>query len=188
VVFADNKGMETVLVPLRIPKLKATVIPLTRGYHCIVDDGDFPELSNYHWYAYVHLNKRIKTGKKLVYAQRSLPGRNGDKKVTMHRHIMQPAAGLVVDHRNHNTLDNRRSNLQSVTHRHNQQNMSKWLTPTSSRFIGVSWDKSRCRWNAKATMQGKTIYLGRFKDEEEAARARDEYVSRMYANGLLNFN
>jgi hypothetical protein len=42
-----------------------------------------------------------------------------------------------------------------------------------SRFNGVSFDKARQKWTAKITVRGRTINLGRFDQEEEAARVRD---------------
>jgi hypothetical protein len=43
----------------------------------------------------------------------------------------------------------------------------------SSRFKGVSWDAQRGSWQAKVGINGKTTHLGRFADEEDAARAYD---------------
>jgi hypothetical protein len=43
----------------------------------------------------------------------------------------------------------------------------------SSRFKGVSWDAQRGSCQAKVGINGKTTHLGRFADEEDAARAYD---------------
>lgn len=45
----------------------------------------------------------------------------GTKRTTLHRLIMQPTEGLVVHHKNHNALDNRRANLDICTSRENSQ-------------------------------------------------------------------
>ena len=41
----------------------------------------------------------------------------------------------------------------------------------SSRYRGVGWDKSRNKWAAKISYYGRTINLGRFVNEKEAAVA-----------------
>ena len=42
-----------------------------------------------------------------------------------------------------------------------------------SKFVGVSWDKSWCKWMARIYHGGKRQHLGYFDDEHEAARAVD---------------
>jgi hypothetical protein len=42
-----------------------------------------------------------------------------------------------------------------------------------SKYRGVYWDKSRNKWKAAITYDGKQHSLGHFEDEEEAARAFD---------------
>jgi hypothetical protein len=49
---------------------------------------------------------------------------NGKRKTKhMHRLVMNAPSGLMVDHKNHNTLDNRKINLRIVTSGQNQQNL-----------------------------------------------------------------
>lgn len=78
-----------------------------------------------------------------------------------------------IDHINHNRSDNRWSNLRDVTHRENHQNrpMSK---ANKSGVVGVSWDKARNRWGASIKVENKKVHLGRFKDKEEAIKARKD--------------
>ena len=47
-----------------------------------------------------------------------------------------------------------------------------------SQHRGVSWSKAAKKWRAKKTVRGKTVYLGYYADEEDAARAVAEYVER----------
>lgn len=83
--------------PPKAPNDKIRYIPLTRGRHAIVDTEDYEWLSQYKWYA----TNPTPSGR--VYAARG----NSGAKMFMHRFIMQPPEGMVVDHINSNGLDNR---------------------------------------------------------------------------------
>ncbi len=56
----------------------------------------------------------------------------------MHRQIMDPPKGKVVDHKNRNRLDNTRINLRVCTHAENTQN-ARNIQGTYSRYKGVSY-------------------------------------------------
>jgi hypothetical protein len=86
-------------------------IKLTKGYEAIVDDEDFAEVSKYKWCLSVTGKK-----KKHISAMNSKVGR-------LSRFIAKPGIGQITDHRDHNTLDNRRGNLRNCTKVENSQNM-----------------------------------------------------------------
>ena len=44
---------------------------------------------------------------------------------------------------------------------------------TSSRFTGVSWDKTSSKWHAQIKHKGERHFIGRFDDDMEAAKAYD---------------
>ena len=104
-------------------------------------------------------------------------GRNGyvhNKKVGfLHRLIMDCSEDMVVDHINHNILDNRKENLRICTHSQNSMNQSVSNRNTSG-VKGVSYDKSRNKWLARITFNQKHINLGRFNTLEEAIEARKQ--------------
>lgn len=58
----------------------------------------------------------------------------------------------------------------------------------SSVFSGVCWDASRKKWSARIKPDGKQIFLGRFKNEADAARAYDSAAVKFYGpTAKLNF-
>lgn len=62
------------------------------------------------------------------------------------------------------------------------------FTNKSSGFIGVSWNKQYSKWNVTICVDGKPIHIGRFTDEVEAAKARDNFIVTNNLKGFpLNF-
>ncbi len=152
------------------------LIDVGNGYSAIIDDECFALINFYSWGHVVG-----STG--IVYAVR----KSADKS-HMHNVIMKPRYGLVVDHINGNGLDNRLSNLRICTYRQNMWNRRKTARPTSSIYKGVSWIKSHERWRASIRHYGKSIYLGEFIDEVEAAKAYDAAAEHYFGEyAALNF-
>jgi hypothetical protein len=105
----------------------------------------------------------------------------------MHRLILGAKQGMDVDHINRNRLDNRYSNLRIVERSYNLQG-KKDQSRSSSKYIGVSWDKSRGKWASriKHPVYG-SVTVGRFRDEVEAALAYNEIAKRFYGpNAKVN--
>jgi len=154
-------------------------IRLTEGKFTIVDPQDFYWLNNFDWCA-----KEYHGG---FHAVRF--NNHGDTMIlSMHRQIMNQPLGLLVDHRNRDGLDNRRDNLRLATRSQNNCNTTKRKN-TSSRFVGVSFDKRKQRWVAYINYNGKRIFLGYFDSEIEAAKAYDEAAKKYHAEfARLNFS
>ncbi len=108
--------------------------------------------------------------------------------VRMHREIMNFPKGLLVDHRNNNTLDNRRANLRPATSSQNMVNRRRDKSKNSSQFRGVRFRKERGRWSAQITINGKTFWLGSYDNEIDAARAYDRAAMKYHGEfAKLNF-
>ncbi|UCD51662.1 MAG: HNH endonuclease [Phycisphaerales bacterium] len=103
----------------------------------------------------------------------------------MHRQIMKPPKGMVVDHINCNGLHNRRRNLRICTQLQNSQKTHR-RRPGKSRYRGVfpRGDK----WQAAIQHDSEQMYLGLFDTEIEAAKARDRKVLELAGEfAVLNF-
>lgn len=156
-------------------------IPLTKGMFALVDDDMFDELNAYHWQA-----SRNRDGG-VWYAGRGAYLGIKHRTIFMHDQIMNPPAGLIVDHRNQQGLDNRRENLRICTHSQNLQNM-RIPKSNKSGFKGVSWHVVGHKWQACIRVNGKTLYLGLFADLIEAAHAHDRAAREHFGQfARLNF-
>ena len=94
--------------------------------------------------------------------------------VFLHHSVIPQERGRVIDHVNHDLLNNLRTNLRSVTHRQNCCNQRKPNGKWSSRFKGVSRHRSNGKWTAGIKVQYKRVYLGIFEIEIEAAGAYNQ--------------
>ena len=159
------------------------LIPLTKGLYAIVSPEDYERISAYKWYADKHDNTwyairwvRSKANPKMQY------------RVRMHREVLSPPDDLFVDHRNHNGLDNRRSNLRIATLAENGCNKRKTSSRCTSQFKGVCWWKLDSKWRAQGRLNGKQIIIGYFDNELDAAKAYDAWAIQAFGQfAALNF-
>jgi len=153
------------------PKGQVKQIPLGNGVYAYVDAADYEWLSQWTW--------RLHAGYAGRWEKR--------KMVLMHREIMQPPKGKMVDHVNGNKLDNTRANLRVCTRPENARNTRKQHS-ASSRFRGVTYYKAMGKWRARIGFEGRYIHLGFFTDEAEAARAYDRKAVELFGEfARLNF-
>lgn len=115
-----------------------------KGMKTLVDEGTFKKWGHLTW----HLSD---TG----YAVR----RTTEGTVRLHRLVANTPEGLFTDHKNHDRLDNRKSNLRIVTQAENMANYKG--------ARGYVWDKSKSLWMVRHKKQ----FYGRYKTEEEAKKA-----------------
>lgn len=96
---------------------------------------------------------------------------NKKNKIRLHRLIMDAPEDMVVDHINHNKLDNRYDNLRICTSQENSYNQSVRCNNTSG-VTGVGWHKGKNKWIARIQINGKLKQLGCYNTKEEAIEAR----------------
>lgn len=132
-------------------------IPLTRGLLTTVDEADYWWLVRRKWYA-------AKRGQH-YYAYTG-------KRTPMARLLTNAPVGLVVDHINGDTLDNRRSNLRVCTQRENKLNTGPRRNSKSG-YRGVTYKAHAKAWMAQIQEHGRFNFLGYYKTPEAAAEAYD---------------
>jgi hypothetical protein len=146
-------------------------IPLSDGQYAYVDAADYESLSKHSWY--------LANG----YAAR----RENRRIILMRNEIMNPPKGKMVDHANHNKLDNTRTNLRNCTRQQNMRNTRKHAG-SASIFKGVGYSKQHGRWFARIFVEGRQVWLGLFTEEADAARAYDRAAVRYFGEfACVNF-
>ncbi len=180
-VFAAQILLERHFAPLLLLCRRLLVgypyrrIPLTQGKFACVDPRDYPALVRHKWCAAKQGNS--------WYAVRS----EGNHQVRMHRVIMNAPPGLVVDHIDHDGLNNVPRNLRNCTQSQNARNQRP-QQGRSSQYIGVCWHKREQKWWARIRKDGHPYSLGLFDDEVEAAQARDAAAIALFGEFVhLNF-
>lgn len=151
----------------------AKTIRLSRRLVAIVDDRDYAWLNQWRWSA----DKKPHTS----YAVRKVQTPKGKRLQQMDRLILGLEFGdvRVAAHRNGIGLDNQRANLFVAS-----RQVARWNTKRlrgKSRFIGVSFEKSRPRggkFRAQIWTSGKRRHLGYFHSAREAALAYDRAVQQ----------
>lgn len=156
---------------------------LNNGKQVLFDIEDYDLIKDYYWqenkYGYIVSqiqNNGIITGLRI---NRLIMGlENGDKR--------------VVDHIQHNLLDNRKSQLRIVTYSQNGQNQTLNSKNTSG-YTGVSWSKKYNKWRVYIKLNGKQIFLGYYNNIDDAVNARhsaeDKYFGEYsYKNSMEGSN
>lgn len=153
------------------PQGDVRLIPLSDGCYAYVDAADYVELGRYKWH--------LENG----YAARKEKGRT----ILMHRQIMQPPPGMVVDHIDGSQANNCRFNLRVCTRAENVRNKRKHAGSASC-YKGVFYNRRRRKWFSQCWFEGK-CHATRYVDEEvEAARAYDcQAVEYFGEYARLNF-
>lgn len=147
------------------------------GLYTIVDKEDFEKYGHLKW-GLVHGG----------YAATGVWNRETKtmNRVRMNRLIMNCPAGLEVDHINLNKLDNRKENLRICTKLENNRNRPK-RKDSQSKYKGAFFQKKNKNFKSRISINGKSLYLGTFKTEEEAAMAYNE-AAYIYFGEFANLN
>lgn len=137
-----------------------------RNLYTLVDDQDYERFGPYRYRA----NSK-------GYAIRSWVVAGQEKVVALHREIMTPPPGYVVDHRDHDKLNNTRSNLRLLTTSENLINR-RLFRNSSTGFKGVTFQHGK--WHARVEKDEQIIHLGFHADLKTAALHYDAGVILLF--------
>lgn len=158
------------------------LIRLAQPQYAKVDPDDYDRLRRYEWHAH--------KGGKSFYARARAPGARTANRtcLSMHREVLDVPAGMVVDHINHDGLDNRKANLRPATRSQNAYHRKKRSHTAQSKYKGINWSEQTGKWQATITFEKKRISLGYFRSEIDAARAYDGAAIKYHGEfASLNF-
>jgi len=146
-------------------------------YKTLIDTEDLDKVAQFN----ITWNLKVKV---LIYVSANKRKNRVRSTLILHRLIMDAPKGMVVDHINHDTLDNRKGNLRIITDSQNNQNR-KGKANSSSGILGVNWNKQAGKWQVAVKVNGKNKHIGLFDDIERARdasiRARERYLPYSFA-------
>lgn len=144
------------------------LVALTKGQVAKVSNEDFESLITRSWY---------------MDTAQYAGGRCAPR--LMHRYVFEVLMGqavpegMVIDHANRDTLDNRRENLRLATPSQNTAN-SAGQQNTTSRYKRVCWSIWHQGWQVNITKDGRQFDLGIYDDEIEAAYIYDQFALALF--------
>ena len=137
---------------------------------CLIDLEDLERLKvqGWHWSATWshHIQGYYVTHSEYMGV---INGKGVSKDCYLHRWLVNPEGRNVVDHINHNTLDNRRKiNLRETSQTENIKNRKGANKNNRVGYRNVSWNSGEHCWTVQLTIDGRNKRLGKFDDPEEA--------------------
>ena len=155
-------------------------IKLSQNKIALVDDDIYKLLENVPFHAmrskgkyYARSNRELLTGKKHTY---------------LHWVVLAPSfhKSFQIRFKDGDTLNCQRDNLEYVEKSVNTQQTSKIQSSRkkSSKYLGVSCDCGKKvrknRWGARIKHEGKTIMIGRYLTEHQAAQAYNNKAIELF--------
>src|SRR5689334_1184115 len=105
----------------------------------LVDDEDFEFVNQWQWFlrhdGYAARTEYLGGGRKNL----------SNRTIFLHRVLMEAKRGEIIDHKNGDKLDDRRSNLRRCSKQQNNTNHKVYKTCKSG-YTGVQWREDRERW------------------------------------------
>lgn len=144
--------------------------------YVFIDVNDFDKCKDHYWYAVKDRN--------VYYAMAKIMCSDGVvRMVKMHRYLMfdDPLTSdrnIMIDHINHNGLDNRRCNLRYCNNRQNQWN-AKLTAQNTTGVLGVSYSDKRKTYYASIRLETgdrlhKTFSVNKYGNDEAFKLAKEQ--------------
>lgn len=160
-------------------------LPVRPDTQAKIDAEDYEKLMEYTWRIIKKPSGRIKVVTNILHSD----GRN--QQVSLGNLLMKPPKGkMVYPRRFMEGLDYRKGNLIVCTMAERQRILPKSRKHGTSAYKGVSFITSKKSWRAAIKVKGKSITLGHFKYEDQAAlaynkAAREHFGEQGYQNRII---
>ena len=141
------------------------------GNHFLFDLEDYEKIKDYCWF-------EMQNG---YITTHIIDERGNTKWIYFHRLVTNARPKDIVDHIYHCKLDNRKRSLRVGTQSNNMMNL-KMRKDNTSGITGVTMDKRNGKWIAEITRDKKKVFLGTFKEKEEAIKARKEAENMFFGD------
>lgn len=150
-------------------------IPLTKGYVALVDDEDFERLSQFKYWANGGVGNYCD-------ARRYARGDDGrEVHIRMACDVLNVPRTTTVDHKNRNSLDNRKENLRVASR---SQNSINWVRRNK---YGRGVARVGGLFQVRIVSKGKRKFIGYYKTPEEARAAYDKAAKQLHGEfAVLN--
>lgn len=135
---------------------------LTRGYTTMVDEADLHRVAAYSWIAHT-------SSSGLVYAARWVNQNGRQKRILLHRWLLDATPTQQIDHCDRDTLNNRRVNLRFATQAENNRN--RMFGKRASGRKGVY--RNGAGWLTRICVNGQRLNLGTHAERDAAAGLYD---------------
>jgi hypothetical protein len=139
-------------------------IPLSQGQVALVDDADYPLLSDFKW------SYRPERNNAQGYAVRHKKINGKDRLAYLHREILPPPEGHEVIFLNHDRLDCRRDNLKIVS-KEEARRHHRVRRDSKSGIKGVRYNPETETWSAFVYRGGRAYHVGTYYSPEQASAA-----------------
>ena len=134
-------------------------------HHIYIDIDDIDKVSKYTW----HVRPSYNLNKEVFYVESEIYVSKKERHtIRIHRVITDCPKGMVVDHINHNTLDNRKVNLKVCTQYENSQNRLEAIQSNKSHKdnnLGIRYISKHKKGN-----RGYYVYTVRYKYSKQKKR------------------
>ena len=100
--------------------------------------------------------------------------------LTLHKYLMNPKHGNVIDHKDHDSLNNRRYNLREIKHNSNLEYRKSRNKNNKSGYRNVFWNNGAGKWEVSISKNYKRVFCAQFDDLAEAGAVAEQARKKYY--------
>ncbi len=134
----------------------------------VFDKAFIDIVKQFRWCAYKHRNTYYVSTTLNDFDQLEY----GKIKLKIYQLFLKYEKPLMIDHKDHDGLNNKLSNLRIVSNRANCENK---VNKNKHGYVGLSFHKRDKVWVSAIQVNGKNKHIGNFQTKEEAYEAREHY-------------